>query len=122
MYQYMFRQVFYILENKYNIIVKWKYVDREGLLGVTTDQSLSVIQGLGEYLRTKYPIEKPLEYHVASTTRLCHVHFERGVKHILGDNCPTAEGSLYNIFMSLLTCNIPHEYDAICDEIAGKFF
>ncbi|KAI0456537.1 hypothetical protein F5B21DRAFT_468085 [Xylaria acuta] len=121
MYHYMFRQVFYILENKYAITVKWKYIDGTGLLGITLDQGTSVIRGFGLYLQEKFEPEQPIEYHLASTTRLCAVHFERGVTDLLGEHCPKGIGTTYNVLMSLLRCTDAQDYDAICDEITKRF-
>lgn len=116
----MYQTVFSILENKYAINVKWKFIHGSGLLGVTLDQGEGNIRGLAKYLRQRYRPEDSWESVAALCFRFCTIHFQRGVEEVLREVQSRGPDSLFNLLMSILRCQTAEDYFNLCDSITGS--
>ncbi|KAG5916301.1 hypothetical protein E4U61_003711, partial [Claviceps capensis] len=114
----LFQTLFKCLE-KNQVTVKWKHAEDEGIVGVTVDQDVGGIKGLGLYLAGKYSHKsKGWEYHIERTVRLCEVHYKRGITTVSKKrNVRRGYARAKEMMWSLLTVETPPAFYVLCGAI-----
>ncbi len=139
MYYYTFSTVFRLFKNEFKYNVQWMHIHGTGLVGITIDQDYKAL--LGKYFQTAFqvirnrfwinklgfsaylstevdPDQRGWLFHAKRTVRFCHVHFQRGVEKIAGEN--RAPDSLFSRMMQLLQCSSEDDYLELCHALKRK--
>ncbi|OCK85458.1 hypothetical protein K432DRAFT_33984 [Lepidopterella palustris CBS 459.81] len=114
MYKRVFQHFFQIVEDQYQIPIRWQHLHGSGFQAVVLDQDSKQYAGFGKYLSLIDPDHHNWQWHVKRSVIFCLIHFQRGIEKLVGSRDRSPE-SLWSRMMELHKCQSKEEYIRLCD-------